>query len=148
MDDELKKQAEAAGIKVDARWSDATLREKIDAAAGGDNVTVLKPVVRHEVVEPAKPDVKMLPVRLLKHYKPSGPYRIVGEPPPPPFPGLDFKDKLWAGTVVELPRDEVLRLLENVAVSITYHRERDGSIRREKVSRRFPLAERADALPV
>ncbi len=35
----LKSQAEALGIKVDSRWSDATLRQKIEEANAKDDHT-------------------------------------------------------------------------------------------------------------
>lgn len=99
---------------------------------------------------------KLFPVRLLKNYKPAGRYEIVGEMAAAPRPGLDFKDKLWAGTVVALPREEAIRLVENI--SRTPQRvldetgkpvmRPDGTYMVRVVETRFPLAERADAFPV
>lgn len=91
-------------------------------------------------VEAAKP--KLVPVRLLRNYRPAGEFEIVGyqkEPvlrkrpdgkmvtveeggfikeadengaimaAPPAMPGTGFADRLNAGTVVRLPRDEAKR---------------------------------------
>jgi hypothetical protein len=109
--------------------------------------------------------VKLIPVKLLKNYRASGVYEIV-EDAPPPVPGVAFvtKDKdgketgrkLWADTVVALPRDEAARLLNNEAVSMESvlgsdgkpQRNAKGDIIRTVVKRKFPLAERADPLPV
>ena len=127
---ELIEQAEALGIVVDKRWSEETLREKI---AGHSQ----KPTE----------DPRMFPVTLIKNYRPRGEHRVV-EAAPAPFPGVGSDHKLWAGTVVELPADEAKALIENVAVSMTYSKDESGRPVREKVSRKFPLAERADAYPV
>lgn len=135
--DELKAEAEALGIKVDARWSESTLREKIDAA------------------RPAEP-VRMLRVRLLKHYAPlaTTPYKVIGDAPPPPYPGVGFERKLWAGTVVDLPFDEARRLIENAHQTTEYvvdsegHKVLDPGTNKpltRAVRNRVPLAERADA---
>lgn len=137
--DELKAQAKALGITIDARWSEATLRQKIEDA---------------QPTEPAPP--AMFPVRLLKHYKPEGRYEIVGEMAPAPRPGLDFPGKIWAGTVVLLERDEAVSLIENIvseAVAVIDDagkvvRRADGTQVSRMASRPFPLAERADAYPV
>lgn len=79
----------------------------------------------------AKP-VKMHAVKLLKNYCPGGAVEIVGwnkpavkrkdnagrvieispaefvkgEPAPPPYPGVGFVGKIWAGTVIKLTEDE------------------------------------------
>ncbi len=96
----------------------------------------------------------MIPVRLLNHYRPrSMDYEIIGEPAPPPLPGIasDYKDKdgnvtgvkLWAGTTVKLPRDEVLHLLENEVERTENKVDESGRIvGKRKVKHRFPLAER------
>lgn len=136
---DLKAEAEALGIKVDARWSGDTLRQKIEAA---------KPAA------PAEP-VKMLRVRLLKNYSPVDgmPVRVIGEPAPPPYYGVGFKNKLWAGTVIDLPFEEARRLIENAHVATEYvidsegHRVLDPATHApltRPVKRRVPLAERAD----
>ena len=110
------------------------------------------------------PPVKLIPVKLLKNYWASGAYEIV-EAAPSPVPGVSFatKDKagnetgrkLWANTVVALPRDEVARLLNNEVTELETvedgdgkpARKRDGSIIRHARTKKFPLAERADPLP-
>lgn len=143
--DELKRQAEALGIDVDGRWSEVTLRERIAEARA--TATVLP-----------TPEPPMFPVRLLKHYSPlpSVPYRVVGDPPPPPYPGVGFERKLWAGTVVELPLDVAKGLIENEQVASEFIVDGDGRkvldefrrpMTREK-RRKFPLAERADPYPM
>lgn len=76
--------------------------------------------------------VKMVPMKLDRHYRPYGAFEIVGyhkpevkkknsagiefvaepsefisgEKAPPPFPGVGFDSKVWAGTVIRLPEDE------------------------------------------
>lgn len=138
--DELKAQAEALGIKVDARWSETTLRGHIaDAKAERDPPKV----------EAAAP---MLQVRLLKHYRPKGKYDVVGDPVEPPYPGVGFKHKLWAGTEVKLPADEARALVEHTVTTTEYVVDSDGRkvldhdrrpMRRD-VAARKPIAERAD----
>lgn len=99
---------------------------------------------------------KLFPVRLLKNYRPAGRYEIIGEMAPAPRPGLDFQHKIWAGTVVALPRDEAVRLVDNVARAPQRVVDElgkpvtrpDGSYVMRVVETRFPLAERADAFPV
>ena len=75
---------------------------------------------------------KMVPMKLLKNYRPKGAYEVVGwhrpelkrkdaagqplivqkaefvkgEAAPSPYPGVGFPDKIWAGTVVRLTEDE------------------------------------------
>ncbi len=116
-------------------------------------------------VEAAETPVRLIPVKLLKNYFASGNYEIV-EDAPPPLPGLGFTTrdksgneigrKLWADTVVALPRAEAERLLFNHAESMESvlgsdgkpARDAKGDIIRQKVRRKFPLAERADPLPV
>ena len=126
---ELIEQAEALGITVDKRWSEETLREKI---AG----------------QPKETDgPRMFPVKLIKNYRPCSDYKIV-EPVDAPFPGVGEENKLWAGTVVELPSDEARGLIENIAVSMVSSKDEMGRTVRKKISRKFPLAERADAYPM
>lgn len=138
MNDELKAKAEALGIKVDARWSDATLQEKIA-----------------EVEAPAEQATeRYFPVRLLKNYRPANDkrYRIVGDRVPPPFHGVGKENKLWAGTVVELPFDEAKALMENTVIESEAQRDADGNALVDgrgkpvtrKVTRPYPLAVRAD----
>jgi hypothetical protein len=81
-------------------------------------------------IEAAKP--KMQPVKLLKNYRPIGPFEVVGynrpailkknaagmletveeeafvegELPPAAQPGTGFENKLWAGAIIRLPTDE------------------------------------------
>ncbi len=117
-----------------------------------------------KAVEEPKP-VTLIPVKLLKHYRPRGVFEIV-DAAPSPLPGIGFtnKDKdgtvigvkLWADTVVKLPRDEAAALLGNEAVSMEAvlgsdgkaARNAAGDIIRHAVKKKFPLAERADPLPV
>lgn len=136
--DELKAKAEALGIKVDARWSEATLREKIAEASPS----------------PEPQPERRLQVRLLKNYRPLNDktYKVIGDPVPPPFHGVGKADKLWEGTVVELPADEAIRLLENVVQTRETDVDADGNAvvdgrgrpRTRVVAKRKPLAERAD----
>lgn len=77
-------------------------------------------------------EAKMVPMKLLRNYRPGGPVEIVGwhkpavtrkdntgrvieisaaefvkgEGGPPPYPGVGFPDKIWAGTVIKLTEDE------------------------------------------
>jgi hypothetical protein len=86
-------------------------------------------------VEAAIPDsepVKMVAMKLLRHYRPMGEYEVVGylkkevtkkfpdgqikvvepeefisgEKAPPPFPGVLNENKIWAGTTIKVPEDE------------------------------------------
>lgn len=113
-------------------------------------------------VAPAEPEAKatvaMFPVKLLKHYRPRGDYKVTFAAPPP-VPGVSGESrdkdgnvigvKLWADTVVELPRDEVVRLLENQGERVESMLDGAGRvIGKHTVRFEFPLAKRADALPV
>ena len=86
---------------------------------------------------------QMFPVRLLKNYRPAGEHEVVGyhrpekkqkdttgkmivvqeaafiegEIAPPPYPGVGFDTKIWADTVLKLPKDEAKNLVgKNLAV--------------------------------
>lgn len=86
---------------------------------------------------------ELFPVRLLKNYRPAGEFEVVGyhrpeikqkdtagkmivvqeaafiegEMSPPPFAGVGFESKVWAETVLKLPKDEAKRLVgKNLAV--------------------------------
>lgn len=106
--------------------------------------------------ETAKPQpVTMFPVTLLKNYHPRGAYEIVGEPTKPTYPGVGFKDKLWAGTTVKLPSDEARALIENKITTVERVVDdngqvitRNGQPITERRTVKFPLAERADAIPI
>jgi hypothetical protein len=76
--------------------------------------------------------VKMVAMKLLRHYRPMGEYEVVGylkkevtkkfpdgqikvvepeefipgEKAPPPFPGVLNENKVWAGTTIKVPEDE------------------------------------------
>lgn len=172
MDKKLKAQAEAMGIKVDARWSDKTLQDTIDVLKpfhdslapstqlNDPRNQMQAPTIATTVVEPGggggapAPPVpegeRMFPVRLLKHYQPrfwkEGRYNVISAALPP-LPGVGFDGKLWAGTVVELPVEEAKGLLEHTITTLE-KRKVDDRIVKENITRKFPLAERADALPV
>lgn len=105
--------------------------------------------------EPAPTAEKLFPVLLLKNYKPRGKYEIVGEPSKPPYPGVGFEHKLWAGTTVMLPREEAVALLENQVKTTEKVIDDSGKVimrggipMTQIITKKFPLAERADALPV
>jgi hypothetical protein len=140
----LREQAEALGIEVDGRWSNGTLSRRIR------DVTEAK--TRQELRE--KEPKSTITVRLHNHTVPVGWYKVIGhfdseetfvpgEVAPPPFPGVAFDHKLWAGTVVELPTDEAQRLVEHMDVTTQVERDPDTKLvtGRKKVNRRRPLAE-------
>ncbi len=61
--DDLLKQADELGIKVDKRWSEKRLQQEIDAALEA-------PAKEAEVAE------KSFPVKLNKNYRPVGSFKI------------------------------------------------------------------------
>ncbi len=62
-------------------------------------------------VEPKVPEEDgMLPVKLLKHYRPAGEYKVIQEVDTH-YPGVGFPNKLWAGTIVRLPKEEAKDLV-------------------------------------
>lgn len=106
-----------------------------DGNVGGAHEAVDMEAIGHtpavtEKVEAAKP--KMQPVKLLKNYRPIGPFEIVGynrpailkknaagmletveeeafvegELPPAAQPGTGFENKLWAGAIIRLLVEE------------------------------------------
>lgn len=109
--------------------------------------------------------VVMIPVQLLKHYRPTTMNFVIVKDVPPPLAGVaaDYKDKdgaivgrkLWAGTVVELPSEEARKLLFHVTTTFEPlpgpdgkpMRNREGDIVRREVKIEFPLAKRMDPLP-
>lgn len=143
--EELRAQAEALDIEVDGRWSNATLRRKVEEA---------QRIKDEEDARNTKPDAPMISVRLLKHHKPAHYYEVLGhyndneefvpgEAHPPPFPGLDQPHKLWAGTVVKLTADDARKLVEHVEVTtVTDRDENNHAIGRRQLRQRKPLAER------
>lgn len=82
--------------------------------------------------KPIEAPVKMVAMKLERHYRPAGPYEIVGylkpevkrktatgdwkvveaeefiagEPAPAPFPGVGYDSKVWARTTIKVPEDE------------------------------------------
>jgi len=84
-----------------------------------------------ETVVSPKP-VKLVAMKLLRHYRPADAYEVVGylkkevtkkfpdgqikvvepevfipnEKAPPPFPGVLNEYKVWAGTTIKVPEDE------------------------------------------
>ena len=82
---------------------------------------------------------QMVAMKLDRNYRPSGEFKIVGhtrpeikrkdpsgkevvvqteewvagEPMPSAIPGAGFANKIWAGTVLSLPRDEALAIQKN-----------------------------------
>lgn len=138
--------------------NDPTVLEQVKRGPGRPAKVV--PMTASASESEAKP-VAMIPVKLLYHYRPSSMnFKVIGDPAPPPLPGIagDYRDKngmvigvkLWAGTTVELPRDEVLHLLQNETERVDNVIGPDGKPTGSKRATRhkFPLAERADALPV
>lgn len=91
-----------------------------------------KPTPSEAPVMPAKPDEELTTIKLDRHYRPMGYYEIVGwhkeavfrkrpdgqvvevekaefipgEKKPPLIAGVGFATKIWAGTVLRLPKSE------------------------------------------
>ncbi len=123
------------------------------------------PMSKPELVQPTPIKPTMLAVKLLKHYRPMSMNFEMMDAAPAPLPGIAFTsrdreksvigEKLWAGSVVSLPRDEAIALLNHEAVSKEPRlgsdgkalRNANGDIVHQEVRRKFPLAERADPLP-
>jgi hypothetical protein len=140
----LRDDAEALGIEVDGRWSNATLQRKINEIR----------TIRAKEEEREKVPEQPVSVRLLKNYKPIGWYEVQGhfdaeeefvkgQPAPPPYPGVHFEHKLWAGTVVKLPAEEARSLVEHADMMTVMDRDPDTRmvIGRRSVKKRRPLAE-------
>lgn len=128
--DELKAQAKELGIDVHHRWSETTLKAKIADALG--NAPVAAP--------------KMMPVTLLKNRHISGPYEVI-EAVAAPYPGVGFDNKLWAGTKVLVPVDLAREMIENEYAFVETQKDQQGNPMKRNLTRKFPLAERADAYP-
>lgn len=90
--DDLLKQAEELGIKVDRRWTTETLAKKIDEALSDD--------VKEEPVTE-----KLFPVSLLKNYHPVNEFKIIGEDGARD-PDDCEREKVMAGTTVLLDVEE------------------------------------------
>ncbi len=124
------------------------------------------PMSKPELVPPTPAKPTMIPVKLLKHYRPKSMDFEIVEAAPSPLPGVGFTsrdkdknvigEKIWAGSTVSLPRDEAVALLNNEATSKEPRvgpdgkalRNMNGDILHQEVRRKFPLAERADPLPL
>lgn len=91
-----------------------------------------QPTAAAEVATPAPEPVKMVAMKLERHYRPIDKYEVVGylkkevtkkfpdgqikviepaefipdEKAPPPFPGVINEHKVWAGTTIRVPEDE------------------------------------------
>jgi hypothetical protein len=104
---------------------------------------------------PVMASVTLFPVRLLKNYRPKGKFTVV-KAAPPPLPGVGSEHKLWSGTVVELPRDEAVDLINNTVATKEKVLDsngrpildEEGEARTRQRVTKFPLAERMDAIPV
>ena len=112
-----------------------------------------------QAAKATKPDA-MFPVRLLRNYMPAGgtgpnnekkvvgrDYEIV-EASPSPFPGVHQAHKLWAGTIVKLPRAEAAALIDHKVHEPSHSKDSRGEPVVTMVSRRMPLAERADDIEI
>jgi hypothetical protein len=101
----------------------------------GEGATVARPVVK---AEPGTKNTGLVEMVLMKNYRPAGDFEIVGhsvkarlvknaagemieaeparfvagEMAPPPFPGVSFAGKIWAGTTIRLERDEAKAVYE------------------------------------
>ena len=97
----------------------------------------IEPAATIAAIKANKP--KMVPVKLLRNYRPSGEFEIVGhhrpavtvrnvagkdvvitpaefvkgEVAPPPQAGVGFANKLWAGTVIRIATDEAKTVKAN-----------------------------------
>lgn len=101
---ELEKQAEELGLKIDNRWSDETLQEKINDAL---NATP-------EPVKPAKPAAeKLFPVKLIRNYRPVSPiFQVKGDEDKYREPTEDESMKVKAGTFIKLPIEEAQAVID------------------------------------
>jgi hypothetical protein len=95
---------------------------------------------------------KMFPVKLLKNYMPAGGgankkagihYEII-EAVESQFPGVYQEHKLWAGTIVKLPRAEAMGLIDHKVTELITTRDANDRLMSKTITRRMPLAERAD----
>lgn len=139
----LRNEAEALGIEVDGRWSNGTLKRKIDER---------KFAKAQEEAMADEPDAKV-DVRLTKHFRPTCWYEVLGHynaneefkpgPAPAPVVGASLPHKLWSGTVVRLPAKEARRLIENIAELVVTDRdpETKRAIGKRTLRMRKPLAE-------
>lgn len=96
--DDLLKQAEELGLKVDKRWSESRLQKEIDAALAGDTK-------ENEVAEK-----QLFPVKLLKNYRPAGDFKIIdidGERDPTG----EEEEKVFAGATILVGVDEARRAI-------------------------------------
>lgn len=112
------------------------IRNKGGAVASPDPApeteTGVEPVTEAVALNETAPKVKTVAMELLKHYVPKSLISIVGynkeavlqkgpdgkmhevsaaefidgEPKPAPLPGAGFANKIWAGTVIEVPEPE------------------------------------------
>lgn len=99
--DDLHKQAEELGIQVDNRWSEETLRQKIDEALG-DN----KPAKEAKEPKEAKAkEPKTFPIVLLKNYRPIGKFKV-SEDGEHREPNDEEVSKVRAGTTILIGLDE------------------------------------------
>ncbi len=140
----LSEEAEALGLELDTRWSPQKKRMKIDEE--------LEKQAKEEL-RSTKPKGKTVKVRLLKHYKPEGWYKVVGHydaaeeiqegAAPPPLPGVFYDHKLWVNTVVELPEKEARKLVEHQDTFMMTERDPNTRmvLRKEPAKKRRPLAE-------
>lgn len=142
---QLREEAEELGIDTDNTMKAGALKRKI-AEAKAKNAEE----ERRNTVPKKKEQV-----RLLKHFRPYGWYRVIGhfngdeefvkdQPAPAPFPGVNFEHKLWTGTVVELPEEEAQKLVTHTDDLTVVERDPDTRLPMGKpkvIKRRRPLAE-------
>jgi len=101
--EDLFKQAEELGIKIDRRWSEKRLQQEIDEALGAP--ASAKDIEVQEKVE------KTFPVRLKKNYRPVGDFTIVDEDGARAPTDLELA-KVPAGTVINVSMDEARAIIE------------------------------------
>lgn len=136
--EELQAALRELGATVNEAWEVPALKRKLtmELAKNEDDD---EPAPAKSVAKPvSKPKAGLVEMVLLKNYRPGGEFAIVGhqteerltkspsgelvvsepsrfvdgEIAPAPLPGVGYEGKIWAGTVIRLPREEAMRLYD------------------------------------
>lgn len=131
----LQQELRALGVTVNDAWELPALKRKLTMAkATTDEQEAAQGVSEKPSPAPKAEKSGLVEMVLLKNYQPGGKYEIVGydrkerlvknaagemvvatpgafihgEMAPPPFPGVGYSGKVWAGTKIRLPREEAM----------------------------------------
>lgn len=136
--EELQAALRELGATVNDAWEVPALKRKLTMELAKNEGDEEPAPVKEASKSTPKPKGGMVEMVLLKNYRPGGEFEVVGhqtearltksptgemieaepsrfvagEIAPAPLPGVGYEGKIWAGTVIRLPREEAMRVYD------------------------------------